>query len=67
MTKLTDKDGKNGGKFGDGENAPAANIVFMSAWGSVGIVVSGSLFNFITVDNLVQVALGIPNVIAKRS
>jgi len=44
-----------------------ANIVFMSAWGSVGIVVSGSLFNFITVDNLVQVALGIPNVIAKRS
>jgi len=38
----------------------------MSAWGSVGIVVSGSLFIFITVDNLVQVALGIPNVIAKR-
>jgi hypothetical protein len=39
----------------------------MSAWGSVGIVVSSSLFNFITVDNLEQVALGIPNVIAKRS
>jgi hypothetical protein len=39
----------------------------MSAWDSVGIIVSGSLFNFITVDNLVQVALGIPNVIAKRS
>jgi hypothetical protein len=39
----------------------------MSAWGSVGIIVSGSLFNFITVDKLEQVALGIPNVIAKRS
>jgi len=25
----------------------AYNNVFMSAWGSVGIVVSGSLFNFI--------------------
>jgi hypothetical protein len=40
----------------------------MSAWGSV---VSGSLFNFITVDNLVQVALGILpiaiGIIAKRS
>jgi hypothetical protein len=45
----------------------APNNVFMSAWGSVGVVVSGSLINFITVDNLVQVALGIPNVIAKRS
>jgi len=27
--------------------ATAANNVFMSAWGSVGVVVSGSLFNFI--------------------
>ena len=50
-----------------GLESTAANNVFMSAWGSVGVVVSGSLFNFITVDNLVQVALGIPNVIAKRS
>jgi len=46
--------------------------MFMSAWGSVGVVVSGSLFIFITVDNLVQVALGIPSfdtlgVIAKPS
>jgi len=39
----------------------------MSAWGSVRVIVSGSLFNFITVDNLVQVALGIPNVITKYS
>ena len=29
----------------------------MSAWGSVRIIVSGSLFIFITVDNLVQVAI----------
>lgn len=45
----------------------AHNSVLMSAWGSERIIVSGSLFNFITVDSSVQVALGIPNVIAKRS
>ena len=45
----------------------AHNNVFMSAWGSVGVIVSGSLFNFVTVDNLVQVALSIPTVIAKCS
>jgi len=34
-----------------GEVKIAANKVFPSACGSVGVVVYGSLFNFITVDN----------------